>query len=316
MIAGGFAGIVVALASAATAHADPSPAQLEAQIDAEWNQLEPTIEKHNAITEQLKQNQQKVAQLTEQIRPLQEKVDAAMAKVTEIAVEYYKTGPATTFNALLSTGSATTLADQMSTLNMIARSQEDAISDVTRLKAQYDAQKKPLDDLVAQLKQQESGLAAQEATINAEIKRLNDLRLAAYGTGGVVGALSPVACPVNYPGGKAGIAVKYGCQQIGKPYVWGAAGPGSYDCSGLTMAAWAKAGVRLPHNAAAQKSSMKSVSRANLRPGDLVFYYNDIHHVAMYIGGNYVLHAPHSGDVVRERPIDVGPIAGYGRPAE
>jgi len=315
VIAGGFAGLVVALASAATAHADPSPAQLEAQIDAEWNQLEPTIEKHNAVSDQLQLNKQKVAQLTAQIRPLQEKVDAAMAKVSEIAVEYYKTGPASTFNALLSSGSATTFADQISTLNMIARGQEDAISDVAKLKEQYDAQKKPLDDLVAQLAKQESDLATQQATINAEIKRLNDLRLAAYGAGGVVGSLSPMPCPVNYPGGAAGIAVKFACQQIGKSYVWGAAGPNTYDCSGLTMAAWAKAGVRLPHNAAAQKSSMSSVSRANLRPGDLVFYYGDIHHVGMYIGGGWVVHAPHPGDHVRmAKMASIGTVKGYAHP--
>jgi peptidoglycan DL-endopeptidase CwlO len=313
-VIGVFAGLLVALAPAVHAHADPSPAQLEAQIDAEWNQLEPIIEQHNSISEKLKANRAKVAQLTEQIRPLQLQVDLAMTKVTEISVQFYKNGPATAFNALLTSGSPTALGDQLATLNMIARGHAEQIKDVTDLKARYDAEKRPLDELVAQLAAQEADLAAKEKTINAEIKRLNDLRLAAYGSGGVIGSLAPVPCPVSYPGGAAGKAVDFACRQIGKRYVWGSAGPNTYDCSGLTMAAWAAAGVRLPHNAYEQRQVTTAVSRANLRPGDLVFYYSDVHHVGMYVGGSWIVHAPHSGDVVRMRQIDSAPIKSYGRP--
>ncbi len=314
-LAGTFTGVVVALVPAVPAHADPqSPAQIEAAIDQLWNQVEPTIEAHNAIKAQLTANKAKVAQLTEQIRPLQAQVDAAMAKVTVIAVEYYKGGPASTFNALLTTGSPTTLTDQLTLLNMIARSQAEEISDVADLKAKYDAQKKPLDDLVAQLAAQEADLAAKEKIINAEIKRLNELRLAAYGAGGGVGQLSPVPCPLSYPGGAAGVAVRYACRQVGKTYVWGADGPDHYDCSGLTMASWAQAGVRLPHNAAEQRQAVKPVTRAMLRPGDLVFYYSPVHHVGMYIGGNWIVHAYRAGEPVRVRAMDSAPITSYGRP--
>src|SRR5262249_13589473 len=93
---GAFIGVIIAFAPAAPASADPSPAEYEKQIDALWNQIEPTIEEHNAIKAQLTTNQAKVAQLTEQIRPLQLQVDAAMDKVSIIAVEYYKGGPAST----------------------------------------------------------------------------------------------------------------------------------------------------------------------------------------------------------------------------
>lgn len=313
-LTGAFVGVIVALAPAMHAHADPSPAQIEAQIDQLWNQVEPTIEAHNAIKAQLAVNKAKVAQLTEQIHPLQLQVDAAMSKVNQIAVEYYMGAPASALNALLTSGSPTTLADQITTLNMIARGQADQISDVAKLKATYDAQKKPLDDLVAQLDAQEADLAAKERTINAEIKRLNDLRLAAYGAGGGIGVLSPVPCPLTYPGGPSGVAVQYACRQIGKTYVWGAAGPDHFDCSGLTMAAWAQAGVHLPHNAYEQRQMVMAVSRANLRPGDLVFYYSDVHHVGMYIGGNWVVHASRAGEPIRLRQMDLAPIKSFGRP--
>jgi cell wall-associated NlpC family hydrolase len=307
-------GLIVALAPAVHAHADPSPAQIEAQIDELWNQIEPTIEAHNAVKAQLAVNQAKVAKLTEQIRPLQLQVDAAMSKVSQIAVEYYKGAPASAFNALLMSGSPTELADQIATLDLIARGQAEQISDVAKLKASYDAQKKPLDELVAQLNAQEADLAAKEQTINAQIKHLNELRLAAYAAGGGVGNLSPVPCPLVYPGGKAGIAVQYACRQIGKTYVWGAAGPNHFDCSGLTMAAWAQAGIGLPHNAAEQRQVTTPVSRANLRPGDLVFYYSSVHHVGMYIGGDWIVHASQPGEPIRLRKIDMAPIKSYGRP--
>jgi peptidoglycan DL-endopeptidase CwlO len=115
--------------------------------------------------------------------------------------------------------------------------------------------------------------------------------------------------------GSAGAAIAFAYAEIGKPYRYGAAGPDAYDCSGLTMAAWQAAGVWLPHNAARQYSSIPHVSRDDLAPGDLVFYYSDIHHVAMYVGDGMVIHAPSSGESVRVQTMGMAPIYGYGRPS-
>jgi cell wall-associated NlpC family hydrolase len=101
--------------------------------------------------------------------------------------------------------------------------------------------------------------------------------------------------------------------QIGKPYVYGAAGPDSYDCSGLTMWAWAHGGVSLSHSSSAQYSETTHVSGSQMQPGDLLFYYSDIHHVAMYSGGGMMIEAPHTGSNVREVPVRDGYI-GVGRP--
>ena len=80
------------------------------------------------------------------------------------------------------------------------------------------------------------------------------------------------------------------------------------------MAAWRAAGVALPHNAARQYSAMPHVTRADLRPGDLVFYYGNLHHVALYVGNDTVIRAPDVGETVRLQNVDYGPIHGYGRP--
>ncbi|WP_328449108.1 NlpC/P60 family protein [Streptomyces sp. NBC_00386] len=102
---------------------------------------------------------------------------------------------------------------------------------------------------------------------------------------------------------KAAEALAFARAQIGKPYVWGATGPDSYDCSGLTQAAWKAAGVSLPRVTYDQVNAGTTVSLTDARPGDLVFFYDDISHVGLYIGDGMMIHAPKPGAYVREESI-------------
>jgi cell wall-associated NlpC family hydrolase len=126
------------------------------------------------------------------------------------------------------------------------------------------------------------------------------------GGGGGGGGTDPSANGSN----GAQIALKWAYRELGRPYVWGANGPNTFDCSGLTQYVWAKAGVYLPHYTGDQWNSGRHISRSELQPGDLVFYYSDLHHMAIYIGNGQVIHAPHTGDVVRIAPLDMDPYAG------
>jgi cell wall-associated NlpC family hydrolase len=99
----------------------------------------------------------------------------------------------------------------------------------------------------------------------------------------------------NAVSGRAGTALRYAVKQIGDNYVWGAAGPIRWDCSGLTMRAYQQAGVRLPHSSRAQFGYGRSISRSNLQPGDLIFFGTPISHVGIYIGKNKMVHAPRPG---------------------
>ncbi len=118
------------------------------------------------------------------------------------------------------------------------------------------------------------------------------------------------SAPGNSVGGQAvSIAESY----LGVPYVYGGASPSGFDCSGLVMYVYAQLGISLPHNAAAQYASLPHISRSQLQPGDLVFFYG-FGHVGIYVGGNTVIHAPHTGTVVQFENMDyMGPIA-YARP--
>jgi cell wall-associated NlpC family hydrolase len=111
-------------------------------------------------------------------------------------------------------------------------------------------------------------------------------------------------------------AVEVAVAQVGKPYQWGGNGPASFDCSGLTRFAWNAAGVTLPRISRDQYSGTRRISRGDLQPGDLIFYYSPISHVAMYIGDGRVVEAPYSGNTVRisSTGLSRSGIVGYGRP--
>ena len=114
--------------------------------------------------------------------------------------------------------------------------------------------------------------------------------------------------------GRAAAAVRYAMAQVGDAYVYGAAGPSSFDCSGLTMAAWQQAGVSLPHSSSAQMGSGTPVSQSQLQPGDLVFYYSPVSHVGMYIGNGQIVNAENPSVGVKITGVNSMPYAGAVRP--
>ncbi|MFE8011323.1 NlpC/P60 family protein [Streptomyces antibioticus] len=169
---------------------------------------------------------------------------------------------------------------------------------LSRLTAQEQAR-------LAAIERQRQEEAARKA---AELARRQAAAAPATDTTAATGAPSPSPTPSPSPGGgavstKAEKALAFARTQIGKPYVWGATGPGSYDCSGLTQAAWKAAGVTLPRTTYDQVTFGTTVSLADARPGDLVFFYEGVSHVGIYIGNGMMIHAPKPGTYVREESV-------------
>ncbi|MGC5028343.1 NlpC/P60 family protein [Micromonospora sp. DT229] len=305
---------VILTGGATAAHADPSVDAIERQIDADWNRLEPLIERHNATRQDLAGKRREADSLAARIAPLQRQVDEAMAQVGALAARAYMGDTVGAVNALLgSRRSPGELVEQIGLLDRYAHHQQQAVRQASALRDELAAAKARLDVAIGELIRTEVALAGKRRQIDAEIDRLQRLRLRAYGRGGG-GPLRPAPCPADYPGEAAGVAVKFACAQIGKPYSWGAEGPDAYDCSGLMLAAWARAGVALPHNAARQRQVTRSVARSALRPGDLVFYYRDLHHVGMYVGDGWVVHASRAGQPVKMKRMESSPVHSFGRP--
>jgi cell wall-associated NlpC family hydrolase len=125
---------------------------------------------------------------------------------------------------------------------------------------------------------------------------------------------APLSPAVFTGGSGAPVAVREAYAQLGKPYEWGAAGPDSFDCSGLTLLVWAKAGIALSHSSSVQWNEGRRVSRAELVPGDLVFFHADLHHVGIYVGDGNMIDAPRTGEVVRVEGVWWSSFQGGVRP--
>jgi cell wall-associated NlpC family hydrolase len=157
---------------------------------------------------------------------------------------------------------------------------------------------------LARQQQEEERQAREEAAAAEQRERENGSGAGSTAgspeTGG--GTSEPPATDPTYAT-RAEKAVGFARAQIGKPYVWGATGPDSYDCSGLTQDAWQAAGVSLPRTTYDQVEAGTTVPLSQARPGDLVFFYDDITHVGIYIGNGMMIHAPKPGTYVREESV-------------
>ncbi|MET7455861.1 NlpC/P60 family protein [Streptomyces sp. NPDC005574] len=164
-----------------------------------------------------------------------------------------------------------------------------------RLAAAEEKRRREAAHKAAELARQQAGRPASQETAGQQ-------------DGGSTGSPStPSSAPADSSyAGKARTALAFARAQIGKPYVWGATGPGSYDCSGLTQAVWKAAGVTLPRTTYDQVDAGTTVPLADAQPGDLVFFYGDISHVGVYIGNGMMIHAPKPGAYVREESIYYG----------
>jgi peptidoglycan DL-endopeptidase CwlO len=224
-------------------------------------------------------------------------------------------------SALLTGDSADNFLERASALGVIAADNEQALSALTAATDQAaDAEKKSKD---AQKRAGDAQVAAQQLTdqitktrdaLNVQIDQVEDAYQQLSGADKDTLAEPGDQSVFLAPAGTGGAAAKAAMDQRGKPYVWGADGPGSYDCSGLTMYAYAQVGVSLPHSSRSQYTYGKSVPYGQWQPGDLLFYgssASSIHHVAMYVGDGILVHASTTGVPVKTAAAPDGAGSDY-----
>ncbi|MFI7574546.1 NlpC/P60 family protein [Micromonospora sp. NPDC049497] len=295
-------------ALAAPAYAEPSVDEIEAAIDKQWEQLEPTIEQYNKVRAQRKVNIKKAADLQKKITPLALESELALNRVADMVSRYYITGPSQDISALLVNGRPSDIGEQMLMLDRLAAQERREVAGVLAVRQKYDDQKKKLDELIAAQAKQERDLAAKKTQIDAEIKRLQASLPKT--------TVKVTNCPTinGVVSEAARIAIKTACAQVGDPYVWGATGPNSFDCSGLTQYAYKAAGINLTHFTGAQWNEGRAIPKSEARPGDLVFFFSDLHHVGIYLGNGQMVHAARAGKPVNVSSIQYMPLAGFRRP--
>jgi cell wall-associated NlpC family hydrolase len=309
------AATALAVIPGGTATAAPTPAEIERSVSALGVKLDAINEQYNTALERLKKSRAEQAVLAAKIKTYSVKTDAYEKRVGEIAAAAYRGGRPSTFNAILSGGSPDAVLEQMAALDVVTREQRGSIDGLLKAKKPLDDAKRKLDAQVAAQAFQEKKLRDSKTALNTDLAKWKALNA----------QLSPRASrssdrstqPV-YDGpasGRGATVVKFAYAQLGKPYVFGADGPGSYDCSGLTLAAWSRVGVSLPHSAHLQYEQEAHVSKANLQPGDVVFFYSPISHNGIYVGDGNVIHAPQEGENVKLAKMSVMPFSGAARPS-
>ncbi|MFH0174424.1 NlpC/P60 family protein [Streptomyces cacaoi] len=204
------------------------------------------------------------------------------------------------------TESLATLTDTQNDLKTAKATVQKKLGDARELLSQLTAQEKARLAAIEKQRQEEAArkaaeLARQRAAEQAAAQQ--ESGGTSSGTGSPSTAPSASASEDPSYATKAEKALAFARAQIGKPYVWGATGPDSYDCSGLTQAAWKAAGVTLPRTTYDQVNAGTTVSLADARPGDLIFFYDDVSHVGVYIGNGMMIHAPKPGAYVREESV-------------
>lgn len=311
--------LVVGVGTATHAYAVPTPAEIESQLDEQFRLIEPIIEEYNKVSSELKANRAKAEALQAQLAPMAAQVDEAMLSVKSIAVTAYKNGRMGALNAVLGSESANDTAQTLSQLELLARNRRNQVAGVADTVDKYRNDKKALDEIIAQQAAHEAELAAKKKEIEAKIADLEKLqRQLLGGQGGTGGSsASTGSCPAISGGGAGATAALKACAQLGKMYLFGAEGPDRFDCSGLTLFAWKAAGKSLPRTAADQWRAVQRISKDQLQPGDLIFFYNSSNpsHVGMYTGGGQMVHASRSGQPVKMKNVsNDGSIVGYGRP--
>jgi cell wall-associated NlpC family hydrolase len=323
-------GVLFAGVPAHAAPGDPGTAAEAAEVvAARAHDLEVVTEEFNEARETLRAQHAAAEAAIAEAERARGALLAAQQGVVGIARTAYTGESMSSFRAMMTSESADEFVGRVTMLQMVADHQNGlldaaAAATVTAAKAQAAAQ-----ELAAQAQAQYDAVAAQQAALEAQIAEYQALydRLSAEEQQAAAAAhhaadrasrderSEPVAeetapaAPVVAASGAAQVAVDTAMAQRGKPYVWAADGPSSFDCSGLTQYAFAAAGVALPHSSRMQARMGQSVSRAQLQPGDLVFFYSPVSHVGIYIGNGQMVHAPTSGDVVKVAGIDA--MGGY-----
>ncbi|KUL30558.1 D-gamma-glutamyl-meso-diaminopimelic acid endopeptidase [Actinoplanes awajinensis subsp. mycoplanecinus] len=301
--------LAITTSGATAAHAAPSKEELKKQIDKASDKLEDVTEAYNKMRLDLKKTKADAVKLSASLKPAQAALVQATSKMQTIATTSYITGRVGPMTILLS-GDQDSVLQRMSYLDQISKANQQDIDTYTDTTQTFTDRQAALKTTEKKQGLQVQELSAQKTKIKKDLDKLLDMRETAFG--------SPTESSGSYTGeipnipGSAGKAVTYAFGAVGKPYGFGDAGPNSYDCSGLTLASWAAAGKSLPHNAAAQYSATARISKADLQPGDLVFY-RSLGHVALYVGGGMIIDAPSAGRDVLHRSINIMTPYGYGR---
>ncbi|MDY0816280.1 NlpC/P60 family protein [Kitasatospora purpeofusca] len=298
---------------------------VKAQVEQLYDEAEQASERFNAAQEAQQRLQHETGTLQQQIALSQDELNQLRGNLATVAgAEYRGGGMAQTVQLMLSTDPEGYLS-RARTLDQAAERQNETLHEVLGRQRVLDQRRAEASAKLAELEQTRKALADGKQQIQQRLARaqrlLNSLgateraRLAAQdareaeqratrGTDRLDLGSTPPASE------RGGAALAAAVRMIGSPYVYGSTGPKAFDCSGLMYYSWRQAGVTLPRTSQAQAYAGRRVGISEARPGDLVIFYRDMHHVGMYAGGGVIVHAPYPGARVRYESVNAMPVSG------
>ncbi|MFB7943277.1 NlpC/P60 family protein [Kitasatospora phosalacinea] len=301
----------------------PSRSEVKQQVDQLYEEAERASEKYNAAQEQQKRLQAEAGSLQDQVAAGQEELNRTRGDLAAVAAAQYRSqGLDPAVRLMLDQDPAGYLTGARSLEQATVR-QGDSLRELAERQRRLDERRYEAGAKLAELEQARQQLAAAKEDVRERLARaqrlLNGLapaerarmvdddarearQRATRGTDRIDLGDQPPSSD------RAAAALAAAISKIGSPYVYGSTGPRTFDCSGLMYWSWRQAGVTLPRTSQAQASAGRRVSLADARPGDLVIFYNDRHHVGMYAGGGVVVHAPYPGARVRYESVSAMPV--------
>ncbi|MEU3494911.1 C40 family peptidase [Kitasatospora cineracea] len=308
------------------AHAEPAPTkdQVKAQVDQLYEEAERASEQYNAALEQQRRLQAEAGTLQDQVAAGQDELNRLRGDLGAVAAAQYRAqGIDPAVRLMLDQDPAGYLTGARSLEQATAR-QGDRLRDVAERARRLDERRHEAGAKLTELEQARQRLAAAKDDVRERLARAQRLLngLAPADRAGIAADDARAARQRATRGtdridlgdqppssDRAAAALAAAISKIGSPYVYGSTGPGTFDCSGLMYWSWRQAGVTLPRTSQEQASAGRRVSLAEARPGDLVIFFNDRHHVGMYAGGGVVVHAPHPGARVRYESVSAMPVS-------
>jgi cell wall-associated NlpC family hydrolase len=308
----------IAFVPATPAQAEPDIKDVKARVDRLYHEAEVAQERLHDARLDLADLRRDLSGLKADQARQDERLDAVREQVSDAVVRQLEGEGISTVGQIVVSEDPGAFLDSLSTMSSFNDLQASLLADYDTELAALEIRREATDARTKEIARLAEQLSAEKDTVDDKLAEAKDLLsdleaeerervLASRGSTTRV----PTAVPAS---GRAAAAVQYAMAQVGDAYVYGAMGENAFDCSGLTMRAWAQAGVSLPHSSSAQFSSGPRIAASDLQPGDLVFYYSPISHVGMYIGNGMIVHAANPGTDVAVSGLYSMPYVGAVRP--
>jgi cell wall-associated NlpC family hydrolase len=312
------AAVVLGGNSAQAAPAKPSKGEVKEKVDKLHEEAEQATEKYNGAKEKQKKLEKEIDALQDDVARGQEELNELRDAIGMAAAAQYRSGTIDSSMQLFLSADPDDYLDKASTLDQLSNQQVEALAEIQEKQRELAQQREEATTKMEDLSDTSEELGERQKEVKAKLaeaqKLLNTLTAAeraemaeeetkaAQESASLAGGGGPAAS------GRASAAFAAAQTKIGSPYVYGATGPSTFDCSGLTSWAYGQAGVGLPRTSQQQANYGTRIGMSELKVGDLVIFYSDLHHVGLYAGNGQVLHAPRSGTVVRYESINNMPF--------